>query len=119
MEKAAYRREDTDQTFTYPYDLGCWNNTTQVLNWRCQPKGDGVWWDIRPNCNQFTFTIEQIEQKKAKRERALDYIIEQDYFGKWFPISFGWRVCLHPPCNDEPRIVVRRGDIVTVTRWKR
>ena len=63
--------------------------------------------------------MEQIQQKTIKRQRAIDYVIERDYNGNWFPASFGWRVCLHPPCNGEKRISLRVGDQVTVTRWKR
>ena len=64
--------------------------------------------------------MEQIEQKKLKRERSLEYVAEMDYSGRWFPIvSFGWRVAFRPPCTDEMRLPLRTGDRVAVTRWKR
>ena len=64
--------------------------------------------------------MEQIEQKKLKRERSLEYVVEKDYSGRWFPIlSFGFRVSLRPPCTDEKRVPLRIGDRVAVTRWKR
>lgn len=149
LEKAAYRREGTDEVFHHPYNVGRWANLTQVINWQFQPKGDGIVWEVRKDCTQFTFTvrccyltcgtkavmkccndhcflvhefffqIEQIEQKKLKRERSLEYYVEREYEGRWFPISFGWRVCLHPPCTDEKRIALHVGDRVSVTRWKR
>lgn len=36
-----------------------------------------------------------------------------------FPLTFGWRVCMQPPCTDEKRIALKAGDQVAVTRWKR
>lgn len=63
--------------------------------------------------------MEQIEQKKLKRERSVEYIVEKAYNGRWLPISFGFKVCLQPPCTDEARIPLRVGDKVAVSRWKR
>ncbi|KAI9563652.1 hypothetical protein GHT06_011116 [Daphnia sinensis] len=120
-EKAVYRREGTDETpFIHPYNLGWRENLVQVINWSLQPKGDGIEWKVRDNCHYYSFTIEQIEQKKIKRERCVEYVVEKAYSGRWFPfISFGIMVCLRPPCSDETRIPLRIGDIVAVTRWKK
>jgi hypothetical protein len=57
VEKAKYRREGTDSKFTYPYDLGCWQNIKQVINWSCSPVGDGFSWALAENCDQFTLTV--------------------------------------------------------------
>ena len=57
MEKAAYIREGTDEIFIYPYDLGWRDNLRQVLNWKCQPLGDGIVWTIRSDSNQYSFTV--------------------------------------------------------------
>lgn len=120
-EKAVYRREGTDEPlFIHPYNLGWRENLVQVINWSFQPKGDGVEWKVRENCHNYSFTIEQIEQKKIKRERCVEYVVEKAYSGRWFPfISFGIMVCLRPPCSDETRIPLRIGDKLAVTRWKK
>jgi len=119
LEKAAFRREGTDEEFLHPYDLGWKSNFLQVLNWSLSPKGDGINWETREGCHQYTFTIEQIKQKEFKRERSLEYSVVKSYSGKWFPLTFGWRVCMQPPCTDEKRIALKAGDQVAVTRWKR
>lgn len=33
--------------------------------------------------------------------------------------SQGFKVCVHPPLTDEPRIALEVGDLVNVTRWRR
>ena len=35
------------------------------------------------------------------------------------PLTHGWGVLCHPPCTDEPRIKLKVGDIVIVTRWRK
>lgn len=67
----------------------------------------------------FFLQIEQICQKALKRERTVEYVIGKDYTGSWFPVMMGWRVCVNFPCTDEPRIKVKVGDRVKVTRWKK
>jgi palmitoyltransferase len=34
-------------------------------------------------------------------------------------LSQGFKVCIHPPLTDEPRIALQIGDIVNVTRWRK
>lgn len=120
IEKAFYRREGTeDKVFLHPYNLGWRENLSHVLNWSFQPKGDGIKWKVREGSNIYTFTIEQIEQKKLKRERAVEYFVNTTFNGRWFPLHFGIRVCFNPPCSDEKRLALKVGDKVVVTRWKR
>lgn len=57
VEKAKYRREGTDVTFIFPYDLGKKQNVKQVLSWTCAPIGDGILWEINENCDQYTLTV--------------------------------------------------------------
>ena len=57
LEKAYYRREGTGEVFHHPYDVGTLANFYQVINWQLQPKGDGIVWDVRDDCNQYTFTV--------------------------------------------------------------
>ena len=46
-EKADYRLRQTERKFTWPYDLGRWDNLKQVLSLSsCIPKGDGIDWVI-------------------------------------------------------------------------
>jgi palmitoyltransferase ZDHHC6 len=33
-------------------------------------------------------------------------------------LSQGFKVCIHPPLTDEPRIALEVGDLVNVTRWR-
>lgn len=33
--------------------------------------------------------------------------------------SQGFKVCIHPPLTDEPRIALHVGDLANVTRWRK
>lgn len=113
------RDEDEDEDFIYPYNMGWKANFTEVFTWKGYPKSDGVVWNVRDECNQFTLTIEQIKQKAQKRDRTFEYTIVEDYSGSWFPISKGITVCTRIPFTDEPRVPVQKDDKVLVTRWKK
>ena len=78
LEKAAYRREGTKDVFLHPYNVGLWANLLQVVNWQMQPKGDGIVWDVRENCTQFTFTV-----------RFFFYLYSMAGFSLFFLISDG------------------------------
>ncbi|KAK3090214.1 hypothetical protein FSP39_010126 [Pinctada imbricata] len=120
IEKAQDRiREEEEGDFVYPYHMGWRKNMAEVFTWSGRPKSDGFTWNVAPGCNQYTLTIEQIEQKALKRERTIEYHIVEKYNGATFPISKGCKVCTKIPCTDEPRIVVAVGDRVLVTRWKK
>lgn len=119
IEKASYRRQFTNESFIYPYDLGKMQNFLQVMNWTCAPVSDGITWKIADNCNQYTLTIEQIAQKAEKRARTRTYRVIRKATGSYVPLfSQGFRVCLSPPCTDEPRIKLLPDEIVKVTRWR-
>lgn len=113
------RDEDEEEEFIYPYNLGWKANLAEVFTWTGFPKSDGVVWNVRNGCNQFSLTIEQIKQKAQKRDRTFEYTIIEYYSGAWFPITKGCRVCLRFPCTDEPRVPLQKGDKVLVTRWKK
>ncbi|KAK6168999.1 hypothetical protein SNE40_020134 [Patella caerulea] len=121
IEKAEdrLRGEDEEEEFIYPYNLGWKENLRQVFTFTGRPKSDGITWQVVDGCDQFTFTIEQIHQKAEKRERTVEYTIISDYGGSLFPISKGCKVMYCIPCTDEPRIPVKTGDHVLVTRWKK
>ena len=67
----------------------------------------------------YNHQIEQIKQKHEKKERSVEYTIQEKYAGSYFPITMGPQVCCCPPCTDEPRIAVNPGDRIVVTRWKK
>ncbi|KAJ8319067.1 hypothetical protein KUTeg_004158 [Tegillarca granosa] len=111
-------REEDEGEFIYPYDLGWRKNLLQVFTWSGNPKSDGFTWDVVKGCDQYTFTYEQLQQKAQKRERTLEYTIVKNYSGSLIPLTFGCKVCYTLPCTDEPRIALKKGDKVLVTRWK-
>lgn len=122
LEKAKYRRENTNEEFIYPYNLGIRRNIRQVFKrlYSCEVAGDGIWWEVNEHGDQFTLTREQIDQKSEKRARTKTYTIIRVATGSWFPLwSQGIWVCLQPPYTDEPRIKLQCNDIVKVTRWKK
>lgn len=57
LEKANYRRQNTDEDFIFPYDLGFRNNVRQVINLSCTPVGDGINWTVAEGCDQYTLTV--------------------------------------------------------------
>lgn len=120
LEKAKYRRDDNEPEFRFPYDLGSLKrNMAQVLSRSCAPIGDGVVWETRPGCDQYTLTVEQISQKAEKRARTRTYTIRLPVSGSWIPLwSQGLAVCSSTPCTDESRIRLVVGDVVKVSRWK-
>ena len=120
IEKADYRRKDTKEKFEHPYNLGRWKNLRQVITATCLPYGDGIDWQLRDGAHKYALTIEQLEQKAEKRLRTREYKIMRPYSGSWCPLwNQGFKVACHPPCTDEPRISLFKGDLVKVTRWKR
>jgi len=71
---------------------------------------------------KFTITSlqeEQLKQKRAKRDRTLEFVIVEEYSGAICPLSKGMGMCCGLPCTDEPRIALTLGDYVLVTRWKK
>ncbi|XP_018569970.1 palmitoyltransferase ZDHHC6 [Anoplophora glabripennis] len=119
LEKANFRRRNSDEKFVFPYDLGPWKNFFQVFNFSCHPIGDGVSWPVVKNCDQYTITREQLQQKNEKRLKAKIYSIVKPASGYWFPFKHGFKVCINFPFTDEPRIKLEVGDKVMVTRWRK
>lgn len=59
-------------------------------------------------------------QKAEKRARTRTYRIIHPATGSYIPLfSQGLRICLSPPCTDEPRLKLTPGDTVKVTRWRK
>lgn len=119
IEKAVFRHRHLDRHFIYPYNVGRLSNISQVITWTCQPKGDGIVWEVAEGTDQYSLTREQLLQKADKRDRSREFEIIRNFSGSCFPLGHGVRVCVHPPCTDEPRIKLDRGDRVVVTRWKK
>ncbi|CAG0889545.1 unnamed protein product [Cyprideis torosa] len=116
LEKANFwRRYHEEPPFEYPYDLGARANLLEAWRW-----SDGLMeWGVREGCDPFALTREQIKQKRRKRERAKEYEVQRAFSGAWLPLAHGWRTLLSPPCSDDPRIPLAKGDVVKVTRWKK
>ena len=106
--------------FKYRTFQGRQKNLFQVVRPGCFPIGDGIEYPLRDGCQKYDMTTEQILQKQDKRHRTREYKIVLPFAGSWLPLwSMGWRVACHPPCTDEPRIQLVKGDHVRVTRWKK
>lgn len=45
---------EREEPFIYPYNLGVWKNIKQLL-W--DPQGDGIEWEVRNDCHQYTLTV--------------------------------------------------------------
>lgn len=119
-DKAEYRdREEDEEDFVFPYNLGRWKNLRMVLHWKTRPELNGIWWPVREGCHQYTLTEEQIKQKKEKRSRSVLYQIIRPFSGSLCPITFGLRVCCCPPCMDEQRVRLRVGERILVSRFRK
>ncbi|CAK8683008.1 unnamed protein product [Clavelina lepadiformis] len=117
IEKAEDRRiERNERPFIYPYGYGRLDNISQVINWQCKPCGNGYKWPVVQGCNQYTLTIEQMKQKILKRNREVPFDVIRAYSGSWFPITHGVSTCCCIPFTDEPRISVKPGDRIIVSR---
>lgn len=112
------KRDPNLQPFVYPYDLGWKRNFTQVIHLSLTPVGDGLTWPVRKGCNQYSFTMEQIEQKKEKKQHSYTCEGVREYNGKCCALSYGVKICMCVPCL-EATIPVDVGDIIVVTRWRR
>lgn len=58
--RAAHEAGDKDfkiDEFKYPYDLGWYKNTLQVLNFSCVPIGDGISYPVIDGCDDYTLTV--------------------------------------------------------------
>ncbi|KAF8569599.1 hypothetical protein P879_07959 [Paragonimus westermani] len=52
-----WRSETGEKPFVYPYDLGSWNNLSQVLTWSGCAIGDGIHWPLRDGCGEYDLTV--------------------------------------------------------------
>ena len=116
IEKAEYRRQKGRNRFIYPYNYGKRKNISQIINWHCTPVGDGYTWPVVKGCSQYSLTIEQLQQKLEKQERLVNYIVVKSFSGYWLPCVHGPCTLLQVPCSDDPRIEVKPGDQVLVSR---
>lgn len=62
LEKAKFRREETNEIFLFPYDLGTWENIRQTFSWNNSSTTDGIYWPVRDECNQFSLTVNPTSQ---------------------------------------------------------
>jgi palmitoyltransferase len=106
--------------FVYPYNLGWRANLRQVINTTGRALGNGVDWPIREGCSKYDFTIEQLEQKKEKKTRTFEGVVQTSYDGSVCMCKFGISTCLFSPCSllEGERIPVSAGNTVHITNWK-
>lgn len=117
IEKAHARRADLGiPALVYPYDLGWKNNLRCVMNGRLY---DGIHWPLKEGCSTYDLTCEQLEQKLEKRSRAILYRATRQYSGRVLPVLNYPRAAFSPPCTDEHRMRVERGDVLRVTRHRK
>lgn len=116
VDKANVR--DRNDVFVYPYNLGWRRNVSDVLlTWNSIPKGNGVWWPIVYPTTQFTFSEEQLLQKKSKRDNAFEVEIIKNFAGGYCSsLRFGVRIWFCQPWSDETRQPVKPGEHWMVTR---
>eukprot|EP00127_Corallochytrium_limacisporum_P005040 Clim_evm36s197 gene=Clim_evmTU36s197 len=74
--------------------------------------GDGITWRVIPGTDQYSFTEEQLLQKKEKMARVFKVAIKEDW-GGWLGIGKGVSVACDTPAFER-RLTVYRGDIVDV-----
>lgn len=118
-EKAKDRIQyyQTGEHFIFPYDLGSkWKNFRQVFTWSGLPETDGIVWPVHEGCHPYTLTIEQLKQKADKRVRSVQYRVIEDYNGACCPITKGFKTFYNTPCTEEPRIQLKKGELVSATR---
>uniref|UniRef100_UPI00398EFD58 palmitoyltransferase ZDHHC6 isoform X1 n=1 Tax=Pristiophorus japonicus TaxID=55135 RepID=UPI00398EFD58 len=118
-EKAKDRIQyyQTGEQFIFPYDLGSkWKNFRQVFTWSGLPETDGIVWTVHQGTHQYTLTIEQLKQKADKRVRSVQYRAIEDYNGAFCPISKGVKTFFRTPYTEEPRIQLRKGELISATR---
>ena len=104
--------------FIYPYDLGWKKNFRQVVSLlSLSPVGNGYRWPVVEGCNQYTLTIEQIDQKKDKAS-YFSYKVIKSFTGRKFSTSNGIMTCLTMPCLD-PGLCVDEGETILVTQTRK
>jgi len=118
-EKAKARPRPEDEVWIYPYDLGLFENIGLVLNWSHDYIGDGIHWEVFEGLDEYTLTIEQLEQKELKMERMITFSATRSYSGSWFPISLSIRTVCSVPWSEERRIPLQVADVLHVTRIRR
>ncbi|CAJ0564350.1 unnamed protein product, partial [Mesorhabditis spiculigera] len=125
-DKAQARMSDEGYrgiNFVYPYDLHFRRNISEVLsNFKGRAKGSGIWWPIRGDCTQFTFSEEQLRQKKLKRSHARYVnIVKRCSAGFCGSLCTNPGACICQPMSDQPRLQVEEGEKWIVTggnkRW--
>uniref|UniRef100_A0A4W3I9F7 Palmitoyltransferase n=1 Tax=Callorhinchus milii TaxID=7868 RepID=A0A4W3I9F7_CALMI len=121
-EKAKDRIQyyQTGEHFIFPYDLGSkWKNFRQVFTWSGVPEADGIVWPVRQGSHQYSLTIEQLKQKADKRVRSVHYKVIEGYSGACCPITKGIKTFFTTPYTEEPRIQLRKGELILATRGLR
>eukprot|EP00467_Chlorarachnion_reptans_P013847 CAMPEP_0114522632 /NCGR_PEP_ID=MMETSP0109-20121206/20844_1 /TAXON_ID=29199 /ORGANISM="Chlorarachnion reptans, Strain CCCM449" /LENGTH=226 /DNA_ID=CAMNT_0001703859 /DNA_START=714 /DNA_END=1394 /DNA_ORIENTATION=- len=143
VRKAEGRKRDTP--FLYPYNLGWYRNVKFVLGsnpffWilptveidNCtkgsKVKDDYPQYEIREGCGKYDLTVEQLTQKKLKKERSFTVrvmssfnvsILTSPYCIPLMCWNYGYYGTYAYPDCEEGRLSVRPGDMLLVTRVRR
>ncbi|VDP41601.1 unnamed protein product [Schistosoma margrebowiei] len=89
----------------------------QIFLWSGKVLGDGYYWPVVKGCTQYDLTLEQIYQKRLKQKIQRTFKITQNYDGsRCMCFRYGCLTAIRSPCFEEPRIPVRVGDALMVTR---
>eukprot|EP00731_Ephydatia_muelleri_P005664 Em0002g1840a len=104
------------EPFVYPYNLGSWENFKQVVNFSGRAKGNGVEWPVKEGCNPYSLSIEQLEQKKEKKEHVVEAEVVRPYNGACCPCSHGLCVALCGSPVDR-RVPIETGDSFAITKY--
>eukprot|EP00929_Paragymnodinium_shiwhaense_P091867 TRINITY_DN51748_c0_g1_i1.p1 TRINITY_DN51748_c0_g1~~TRINITY_DN51748_c0_g1_i1.p1 ORF type:complete len:575 (-),score=32.08 TRINITY_DN51748_c0_g1_i1:110-1834(-) len=134
MDRAiARRRKQLEPGISFPYDVGTQRNLLQVFGskwflWLVPTPGlgDGFWPPVREGCRQVDFVMEQIAQKAHKLTLCSFIDVVRGFSGNmccWcccccyqIICRFGCMTCYECPPPEEPRVSVKAGDRVLVSK---
>uniref|UniRef100_A0A0N5BFH3 Uncharacterized protein n=1 Tax=Strongyloides papillosus TaxID=174720 RepID=A0A0N5BFH3_STREA len=110
-----------DAKASYPYDLGWWENFSQVFFYGPKPKGNGIWYDTIMGTDNFTLSYIQkmLKSEKISCSRKYEVISDEKEVSNIFKIllKYGLRVTWNRPCcNSEDFIAVETGEIYLVNK---
>ena len=117
ITKALDRKARGLNNFIYPYDYGRMENFSQIINWKCTPVGDGYYWPVVKGCTQVSLSTERLLQNLEKQELLVCCEVVRSYSGNPVTLfSYGIRTCVHLPCIIEPRMAIKPGEKIMVSR---
>jgi len=105
--------------FTYPFDLGCWENFKSVFGYngfKTKPSNTGLTdWSVIPGTNQFSVIIEHKLQKAYRMNLSKPATAIYNYNKSWYPLTYGPIVGFLLVPKTSNRLQITPGDQITVT----